>query len=122
MLDNFREYVVEGLDDDWLYFAELMWIAHQVNPGDDELQQARDAAVHFIRDGLIVPGNISDSGFQPWRGSPDDWALRIEREVGNMLAVKVEPRMGEICWFDLRTNLSGLNLNEMENDRPAGTS
>lgn len=102
MIDELREDIIEGIEDDWIYYAEILSMIQEIN-GDspDILQQSLDAAVHFIDEGLIVPGDIvSAPGFTPWPGTHNDWITRLRHEVGDMIAQGTEPRMGEICWFD----------------------
>jgi hypothetical protein len=102
MNDEWREYVIEGIDDDWIYFAEFLSMAQEIEGATDAVpQQALDAAVFFVREGLIMPGDISSAaGFTPWPGGPDEWVDRLRREMGEMMEQGVEPNIGDICWFD----------------------
>lgn len=108
MIDELREDIIEGIEDDWIYFAEILSMIQEINgPTEDILQQSLDAAVFFIREGLIIPGDIvSAPGFTPWPGGQEEWIARLHREVGEMIEQGTEPTIGDICWFDFATDIS----------------
>jgi hypothetical protein len=103
MLDELRAYLLEAAEDDWIYFAEVLSMVREVTGStDDLLRQAGQAAAQFVRDGVIVPGTLTEAdGFTPWPTSPTESAERIEREVATMLRDGVDPLPGDLCWFDV---------------------
>lgn len=102
-MDELRSTVIEAAEDDWLYFAELLSIVREVTgSSDDLLRRAGEAAAQLVREGIIVPGALSETtGFTPWPTSADESAERIEREVATMVEDGTDPLPGDLCWFDL---------------------
>lgn len=103
MLEELRAQLLEAAEDDWIYFAELLGMVREVTgSSDDLLNKAGQAAAQFVREGVIVPGTLTEAdGFAPWPTSPTESAERIETEVAAMLRDGVEPSLGDVCWFDL---------------------
>jgi hypothetical protein len=103
MLDEPRADLIEAAGDDWVYFAEILSMVREITGStDDLLRQAGQAAAQFVREGVIVPGTLTEAkGFTPWPTSAGESAACIEREVAAMLCAGADPLPGDLCWFDL---------------------
>ncbi|ATY13723.1 hypothetical protein CU254_27295 [Amycolatopsis sp. AA4] len=87
----------EGLDD-WVPVDSLIWNASQVVPKDSDRFAGFFAAVlgYLLREGLMVVGEIGDTGFEPWATlSVED---TVERVVRDCQAVSWSPKLG-LCWL-----------------------
>ncbi|WP_253768781.1 hypothetical protein [Goodfellowiella coeruleoviolacea] len=107
-MDELRDSVVEACEDDWVYFAEFVQISRDVaEVGENPLTCAGEVAAHFVGEGLIVPGELTDAGFVPWQLSRSEAAERIRREVAAMVREDVRLYPGDVCWFELAENAQG---------------
>ncbi|WP_246868437.1 hypothetical protein [Saccharopolyspora sp. ASAGF58] len=79
MIDELRKSLIEAIEDDWVYFAELKVMIRDITgSADDLLRKAGEAAAQLVRDRAVVPGNLTKAeGFTPWLTSPDESAARI---------------------------------------------
>ncbi|APU14161.1 MULTISPECIES: hypothetical protein [Actinoalloteichus] len=105
MLDELRARLLDAAEDDWVYFAEIESMILEIDgASDDLLRQAGEAAVQFVREGVIIPGTLTEAeGFVPWFTSPAESADRVRQEVDVLLRDRIDPRPGQICWFDVPT-------------------
>ncbi|MFB9903356.1 hypothetical protein [Allokutzneria oryzae] len=98
---EFREYMLE--DDDWYSFSSAVAAARHALGGTDDvawLRMAIDGTARLVREGAITPGSLTDDGFEPWPGTPEASAERIEREGADYLARGDFPDLSDICWFE----------------------
>lgn len=76
------EDLVARAGEDWIDPYEVLYLVHRYGVEDAELR--RDTAIGLIAQaawlGLITPGLISDSGFEPWTSSMADSIWRITAE------------------------------------------
>ncbi|WP_409186232.1 hypothetical protein F9C11_19165 [Amycolatopsis sp. VS8301801F10] len=100
----------EGLDD-WVPVDSLIWNVSQVVPKDSDRFAGFFAAVlgYLLREGLMVVGEIGDTGFEPWAASSVEDT--VERVVRDCQAVGWSPGLG-LCWLS----------NTEEGDRRARTA
>lgn len=105
-MDELRTYLIDAIEDDWVYFAEIESMILELGGSlDDVLQKAGKAAAQLVREGVIVPGELTEAdGFVAWHSTPAESAARIDREVAAMIRAGTRPDPGDICWFDLPTN------------------
>lgn len=102
MRDELRELAVEACKDDFVYFAEFVGMVIRITGSTDgALQKAGEAVAQFVRDGVIVAGDLTDNGFAPWPTAPSGSAARIEQEVTDYLKNGETPGIADIAWFDL---------------------
>jgi hypothetical protein len=103
MIDELRKSLIEAAEDDWVYFAEIQALIRDITGSDyDLLKRAGQAAAQFVREGTVIPGNLTEAeGFTPWPSTPEESAQRIEQEVTAMVESETEPEIGDVCWFDL---------------------
>jgi hypothetical protein len=109
MSEDLREYVLEAIDDDYVYFAEflsMIKMARQTPERIDRLKQATEAAAYFIRDGLIMPGDLSKDGFTPWPSSIEESIERIKNETEATIRENREIYPGSIAWFSFGRKLT----------------
>lgn len=73
----------EGLDD-WVPLDAVMW---EVAQGDLS-PESRAAVLRMLdrlsSEGLMVPGDLGETGFEDWSGSPADWLGRSLAELGRL--------------------------------------
>lgn len=93
------EDLVARVGEDWIDPCEVIYLAHRYGVEDVELR--RDTAIGLIARamwlGLIIPGQITDSGFEPWASSVAESMWRIAAEWCARRSPLVGP--GEIAWF-----------------------
>ncbi|MET9261286.1 hypothetical protein [Amycolatopsis sp. NPDC004079] len=87
----------EGLDD-WVPVDSLIWNAFQVVPRDSDRFAGFFASVldYLLREGLMVVGEIGDTGFEPWPASSVEDT--VERVVRDCQAVDWSAKLG-LCWL-----------------------
>ncbi len=72
--------LVAGMDD-WVLLDEVIW---EVTQGDlSFVNRARvlDMLQRLYGDGLMVPGDLGETGFEEWEGSAEAWLERSEAEL-----------------------------------------
>ncbi|OLZ47245.1 hypothetical protein [Amycolatopsis keratiniphila] len=86
----------DGLDD-WVPVDTLIWNAIQVVPKDSDRFAGFFATVldYLLREGLMIVGDIGDTGFEPWTSSIEDTVERVTRDCQ---AVDWAPQ-GSLCWL-----------------------
>ena len=83
--------------DDWVPVDTLIWNAIQVVPEDSDRFAGFFATVldYLLREGLMIVGDIGDTGFEPWTSSIED---TVERVIRDCQAVAWSPQ-GSLCWL-----------------------
>ncbi|GAA4889164.1 hypothetical protein [Saccharopolyspora cebuensis] len=96
--DPVDEILEEGLDD-WVMLVSIVRLAEERRLGDQ--QGARTLATALIHELIVgewmVPGEIGNSGFEPWKDPPADAAARV---VGNIDSVGWNFVDNVVVWFD----------------------
>lgn len=78
-----RELLEAGLDD-WVSLHDAVHIGSQGQPSDAAKATVLSLLGQVYRDGLLVPGELGDSGFEDWPGEPDDWLVRSRQVLDNL--------------------------------------
>ncbi|MFF7634365.1 hypothetical protein ACFZB9_14610 [Kitasatospora sp. NPDC008050] len=91
-----REILREGLDD-WVPVDTLLWYVRQESPAPEESFKATfvETIRYLLSEGLMLVGEIGESGFEPWPGTVSQI---IERLVAACDAVSWTP-FGSVCWL-----------------------
>lgn len=59
--------------DDWVMLHEVLWHATH----DQRTPAAKEKAVrvlrHLFEEDLMIPGDLGETGFEDWTGTPDEW-------------------------------------------------
>jgi len=101
---------------DWVMAGEVALAARRHGAADGA--EARAVALQVIetalRRGLAKVGDVTDAGFQVWRGGVVELAVRVTRCWPETL----EPGLGDVCWHDL-TGLGMACGQEAERDAAA---
>lgn len=91
-----QEILTEGLDD-WVPIDRVIGEAR--DSASDEGVTLRDAAVGLVRalvdSGLMIPGNITEDGFEPWKGNCGQLTSQVIRQCDEL---GWEP-LGAGCWL-----------------------
>ncbi|WP_155984812.1 hypothetical protein [Saccharomonospora piscinae] len=91
--------LVDGLVD-WVSIISPLFAARQILGGAGEreaLPLAIQAVKELLREGLILVGETSRRGFEPWTGSLASIEQRLDWEAKN---IEFPVRFGDICWID----------------------
>jgi hypothetical protein len=90
------EVLVEGLDD-WVLVDTVIGAAHEAVEGDGgDFRPVAVAAIDYlIGNGLMVAGDIGDTGFEPWPESPPAMARRVIEKCESFDWVP----LGDACWL-----------------------
>lgn len=88
-----REALDAGLDD-WVMLHTVVWIARDAAAVDFPAV-VRALIERLIDDGLMVPGDIGESGFEAWQVPAD---AAIQRVLEQCEALEWNP-LTDGCWF-----------------------
>ena len=90
------EVLTEGLDD-WVLVDTLIGVAHEAvkGAGGDFRPLAAGAIEYLIRNGLMVAGDIGNTGFEPWTDPPPAMARRVIEKCESFDWVP----LGDACWL-----------------------
>ena len=107
---RYQEIITEVLEhgrDDWVDFAEVIWIVLSHTKSQDRvasLPLCLEVIREMLDDDLIVAGDLVNQGggivFSEWPGNSDTTMDRIKRELN---ALGRNPGVGDVCWL-LNTN------------------
>lgn len=90
-----RDVLIEGLAD-WIN----VWMVVGMIGDDTSSPETRTAAVQSIRSlverGLVMVGDISAAGFEPWAEPPD---ASVDRLDGLIREPTASPTMGDLAWL-----------------------
>ncbi|APU17085.1 hypothetical protein [Actinoalloteichus fjordicus] len=108
MIDNeIVEGVMESAEDDYIDMTDIMhYIRDQADGSPARLRIAATVADKLVREGRIVPGDLTREGFYPWLTSPDESADRITSESNLWADERKEVHFGTIAWFDLPSRIA----------------
>lgn len=86
--------------DDWVSAAEVIDLtrASGIQDGDELRDLAVGLIARLVVTGMVVPGDVTDSGHSPWQCSNGDGLARIAEEWAARPDPFVMP--GEIVWLD----------------------
>lgn len=70
------EVIVEGLDD-WVQLHDLVWHSRLAQPDGDYRSLVRALVEELIHQGLMVPGDLGETGFEPWTTAPEESVRRV---------------------------------------------
>lgn len=94
--ETVSELLRQGLDD-WLMLHDVLWESTHDSRSDDAKERAVQVLRQLFVDGLAVPGELGESGFEDWLGSPSEWLVRAQLELERL---KWKP-MGAGFWLRL---------------------
>lgn len=68
--------------DDWVHPADVFDVARFSGVTDEDayVEQAIRLTSELLRRGLVVAGDLTEAGYQPWPLGPDESADRIARQ------------------------------------------
>jgi len=68
--------------DDWVHPADVFDVARfsGISDTDALLEHAISLTRELLRQGLVIAGDLSEVGYEPWHLGPDDSADRIARQ------------------------------------------
>ncbi|GLY50590.1 hypothetical protein [Lentzea sp. NBRC 102530] len=91
-----RELLLDGVDD-WVSLDRIIWAARQVSESSsaDFGDEFRDLLDTLVRGGLVVPGELGDSGFERWGGEPGELIARVIEQAQEFGWAP----QGAGCWF-----------------------
>ena len=98
--EAFRSIVDEMLAsgaDDWLSLHDVVWLSTEGDRSATAKQRTVDVLRHLFVGRLMVPGDLGETGFEDWSGSPEDWERRA---VADLERLNWNP-MGEGFWLRL---------------------
>ena len=72
--------LVAGIED-WIALDDVTWEAMKGNASDENKGRTIRVLEQLFRAGLTVPGDLGESGFEDWVGSPDEWLGRACAEL-----------------------------------------
>ncbi len=80
---SIKALLVAGIHD-WVMLDEVTWEV----TGGDLSEVKREATLrtldYLYSQGLMVPGDLGESGFEDWSGSPSDWLAKSQSELERM--------------------------------------
>ncbi|MFD4672879.1 hypothetical protein ACFWNN_24345 [Lentzea sp. NPDC058450] len=90
------EMLIEGLTD-WVLVDTAIGYAHETveDSGGDFKPVATAVIEHLLLGGLMVPGDLGESGFEAWPGSPPELVDKVIRQCESF---DWEP-LGAACWL-----------------------
>ncbi|MGW5608875.1 hypothetical protein ACWEWI_22750 [Streptomyces sp. NPDC003753] len=90
------ELLEEGLDD-WVPVDRLVGLAQETveHSGRDFREVATETLTQLVSGGLMQVGDLGDSGFEAWSGTPDDIVRRV---VSTLEGFDWRPQ-GGACWL-----------------------
>ncbi|WP_086821382.1 hypothetical protein [Allokutzneria sp. NRRL B-24872] len=100
--DDLKAYVAASFEIDWMSLIDI--VAYYRETADigtastDLLLQGATAAAQLVRDGAMIPGDLTPR-FQPWPTTPEESAARIEAEAAELAATGGPLETGDIAWF-----------------------
>lgn len=71
-----EEAIVEGLDD-WVQLHNVVWYCRLAEPEGDYRSLVRALVEELILGGLMVPGDLGETGFEPWTTAPEESVRRV---------------------------------------------
>ena len=67
--------------DDWISLDDVIWVAlRSEGPGDRQVRTIR-LLEELFRGCFAVPGELGDTGFEAWPGSPESWIVSARLEL-----------------------------------------
>ncbi|WP_157434444.1 MULTISPECIES: hypothetical protein [Actinoalloteichus] len=101
------ESAMEAIEDDYLDMTVIMYhVRDQAGDSPARLRIAATVADKLVREGRIVPGDLTRDGFLPWLSLPDESADRITSESNSWADERREIHFGTIAWFDLLSRIA----------------
>ena len=82
---------------DWVSAHDLVWVSTEGDRSTTAKQRTVDVLRHLFSSDLMVPGDLGETGFEDWTGSPDDWERRA---VADLERLNWNP-MGDGFWLRL---------------------
>jgi hypothetical protein len=81
-IDEIADEVLREGVDDWVPIDVLLWYAQQASHGSQDSFEKLVAMVleFLLSNGLMLVGEIGDSGFESWNDSPNEAVGRVIRE------------------------------------------
>ena len=98
-------------EDDWVSLDEVLWLVSEGVRSSAAAHALADVLRVLYGQGLMIPGELGNSGFEDWSGTPTDWQQRTLAEVSRL---KWSPR-GEGHWLRL-TDQGLVKLRTLEGD------
>jgi hypothetical protein len=91
------EILRDGLDD-WMMLVSIVRTAEEAHPGDQAATRtaARELVVELVEKGWMVPGDLTDSGFEQWDLLP---ATSVRRILDDLDAHDWDVTNNVIAWF-----------------------
>ena len=82
---------------DWVPVHRVLWKARELASGSgaDFREVASALIAELIEKGLMIPGDLGDSGFEAWSDSPEDL---VQRVIDECRQLDWDPRASG-CWF-----------------------
>lgn len=91
-----RELLISGLTD-WVPLHDVVWHCTEGVISDQSRNRILRVLHRLYADGLVVPGDLGETGFEDWRTSPDTW---VERSADELERLGWQP-MGAGFWLRL---------------------
>lgn len=98
--EGFRAVVDELLTSargDWVSLDGVVWLSTEGNRSATAKQRAVNVLRHLWESHLLVTGDLGETGFEDWSGSPDDWKKRASDDLERL---EWNP-MGDGFWLRL---------------------
>jgi hypothetical protein len=83
--------------DDWVQLHDVVWLSTEGDRSDEAKQRTVGVLRQLFANDLMVPGELGETGFEDWPGSPDDWERRA---ISDLERLDWNP-MGDGPWLRL---------------------
>lgn len=82
---------------DWVSLHNVVWLCTKGTISPDTKQAALDVLHLLYSEGLFVPGELTETGFEDWASPAETWVIRSEMALD---ALEWQP-MGAGFWLRL---------------------
>lgn len=69
---------------DWLMLHDVLWESTHDDRSDDAKRRTAEVLRRLFIDGLMVPGELAESGFVDWPGQPSEWLVRAQSDLDRL--------------------------------------
>ncbi|WP_297083125.1 hypothetical protein [uncultured Demequina sp.] len=74
------ELLISGLSD-WVSLHDVVWFCTEGAINDQSKASVLRVLDRLYADGLVVPGDLGETGFEDWQTPPDGWGERSSDEL-----------------------------------------
>lgn len=85
---------------DWVSLHDVVWLCTEGTINDESKRRVLAVLDRVYFDGLMVPGELGETGFEDWQSPSEDWVARSAAELD---ALGWQP-MGAGFWLRLTSD------------------